>query len=126
MKGPDRDQESGRFVKTHGDWIGGKASRVYTIWQAMKARCLYEKHPRYKYYGGKGIKICDDWMDYQQFKAWALTHGYADNLCIDRVDSDKGYEPENCRFITKSENSRRVVRKSNETYKQIRFSKIVG
>lgn len=99
----------------HGDWVGGKAQRLYTIWQAMKARCTYEKHPRFSYYGGRGITICPAWMVWGNFKEWALFNGYGEDLTIDRIDSDKGYEPDNCRFISKSENSRKAIQKSHET-----------
>jgi hypothetical protein len=102
----------------HGDWQKGKAERLYTVWQSMKARCTYNKHPRYKYYGGKGITICEEWLNYPEFKMWATNNGYADNLTIDRINSDLGYSPSNCQFITKSENSRKAISKSHETIRR--------
>lgn len=117
MKGPNRNNSDGRFETTHGDWVNGKAARLYTVWQSMKARCTYVKHPRYKYYGGKGISICQEWLDYNKFKSWALSNGYTDLMSIDRIDSEKGYSPDNCQFLTKSENSRKSI---NETWRRKR------
>ena len=82
-----------------------------SIWRGMKHRC-YNIDPskeQAKYYRNKGIKICDEWLDsYEAFKEWSLAHGYEIGLCIDRIDSDKNYCPENCQWITRSENSRKA------------------
>lgn len=72
----------------------------------MKRRCENPNMQNYKYYGAKGVRVCDAWHDFPTFKAWAESHGYVDGLSIDRIDSDGNYEPDNCRWITKSENSR--------------------
>lgn len=90
-------------------------NRLYWIWQDMKKRCYNPKNKDYKWYGGKGIKVCDDWkVSYTNFKEWALSNGYADNLTIDRVDSNKDYEPSNCQWITQSENSKRAIAQKKE------------
>lgn len=64
---------------------------------------------RYKNYGGRGISVCEEWQSYQGFYNWAMTHGYADGLTIDRIDVDGNYEPSNCQWITMSENSRKAA-----------------
>jgi len=76
----------------------------------MKARCYNPVNKSYHRYGGRGIKICDEWVnDFVAFRDWAHSHGYAQDFCIDRIDVDKGYEPSNCRFVTGEENSRNMV-----------------
>ena len=97
----------------HGDSGGaivGKRNRLYRIWSNIKSRCYNKKVRSYTDYGAKGIKMCDEWLNnYVAFKEWALTHGYQDNLVIDRIDSKKNYCPENCQWITLQENSRKVI-----------------
>ena len=81
----------------HGD----TGTRLYRIWKSMKCRCLNSNHPSYKNYGGRGITICKEWVEnYQTFKDWCLTHGYAENLELDRVNVNEGYCPENCQWIS--------------------------
>lgn len=86
----------------------------------MKSRCYGEKNISYKYYGGKGIKICDEWLnDYNKFKEWALNNGFRPFLTIDRIDNSKGYSPDNCRWVTQSFNTAHNTRnKSNEMLDQ--------
>lgn len=83
--------------------------RVYAIYHNMRYRCLNPNCRQYKNYGGRGIKICDEWLDttngFNNFYVWAINNGYADNLTIDRIEIDGNYEPNNCRFITKSLNT---------------------
>lgn len=84
---------------------GGKGTRLYNIWKAMRQRCYYEKGARYADYGGRGIRICPEWDDFQIFKDWAEQNGYADNLSIDRKDNNGNYEPSNCQWATQSQQS---------------------
>lgn len=92
-------------------------TRLYRIWENMKQRCENPRDPKYQSYGGKGIHICDEWKnDFLSFYNWAIENGYKDPnsnsrldlyrnaLTIDRIDSEKGYEPSNCRWITFDEN----------------------
>lgn len=91
----------------HGDSANGKPSRFYVSWAGMKHRCLCLNSDGYKYYGGRGITVCEEWLNYQNFRDWALANGYQDNLTIDRIDNEGNYEPSNCQWITKSENSKK-------------------
>lgn len=81
------------------------------IWKGMIYRC-YNIDPckeQAKWYRNKGIRICDEWLNYEAFKKWAMSHGYEIGLSIDRIDSNGNYEPSNCEWVTRSENSRRAA-----------------
>lgn len=103
----------GAQAKAHENNVshGMSKTRLYRIWQQIKQRCYNEKSSSYKYYGGKGIKVCDLWKDdFEAFLEWAINNGYSDYLTIDRIDSSCDYEPRNCRWITQEENSARIFR----------------
>lgn len=79
-------------------------TRIYSIWCGMKQRCRDVNAINYRHYGGKGIKVCDEWVNnLQAFHEWAMANGYADHLTLDRIDNDKGYSPDNCRWVTMKE-----------------------
>lgn len=81
--------------------------RVYKTWESMKARCFNSHNVRYSRYGGRGIIVCQEWKDsFIAFKAWADVSGYTETLQIDRIDNNGNYCPENCRWVTHTQNNR--------------------
>ena len=84
---------------------GKRFTRIYSIYCNMKKRCYNKGCKAYKNYGGKGIVICDEWLNsFESFYQWSIEHGYAGDLTIDRINSSGNYEPSNCQWITLSEN----------------------
>lgn len=73
--------------------------RIYKIWSGMKGRCLNKNNTFYKNYGGRGVTICEEWMDFKVFYKWAKENGYQDNLSIERQNVHGKYEPSNCTWI---------------------------
>lgn len=86
----------------------GDQSQLLNIFRQMKGRCYNPNNPSYAAYGGRGIRICDEWLnDRSKFLDWALSHGYQPGLTIDKIDNDGNYCPENCQWLTRGENSRK-------------------
>jgi hypothetical protein len=94
-------------------WSNPDRDRILSIRRGMIYRCHNEKSPAYKKYGEKGIHVCTEWLDSpEEFYQWSLYNDYKDNLTIDRINNEKGYHPDNCRWITKEEqayNTRRIT-----------------
>lgn len=81
-------------LSTHGE----TNTRLHRIWSAMHERCERKSHEYFHCYGGRGIKVCEEWNDYKKFREWALNNGYAENLTLDRINVNDNYCPENCRW----------------------------
>jgi hypothetical protein len=96
-----------KIRKKHGD----RDARLYSVWKTMKKRCENQNANGYKYYGDMGVKVCEEWHDYSEFKAWALANGYDEKakhgVCtIDRINPYGNYEPANCRWVSMAEQNR--------------------
>lgn len=101
-----RVEACGYRFRSHGK----SKTRLYRCWQQMVYRCHRPGNAAYKDYGARGILVCEEWHDMESFFSWATSNGYADDLEIDRIDNDRGYSPDNCRWTTKivNANNRRV------------------
>ncbi len=107
----------------HGDNKTGNTTRLYNIWSNMIQRCENKNNSSYFKYGKKGVKVCNEWKDYSNFKEWALQNNYTDELTIDRINSNGNYQSNNCQWITHFENSRKDgTRKSFGKNKHIKLS----
>lgn len=118
-------------VTAHKTTHGMTHTRLYRIWGNMCNRCNNPKDKFYKDYGGRGIKVCDEWRhNSTAFLEWAMANGYADDLTIDRIDNDGDYCPENCRWATLKEqanNKRKLtITYNGETHSTVEWAKITG
>jgi hypothetical protein len=77
----------------------------------MLRRCRKPDDPAFKYYGGRGITVCEQWQTFDAFRTWALANGYQENLSIERIDNNGVYTPANCEWITRSENTARMAKR---------------
>lgn len=112
-------------------------TRLHNVWKGMRARCYNCNSTNYQHYGGRGITMCDDWYnDYANFYLWAINNGYKSNAkrgecTIDRIDVNKGYSPDNCRFIdvrlqARNRTNNHLVRIGNETHCISEWEEILG
>ena len=97
----------GCLLKRGNTKHGLKHTRLYDILCGMKRRCYNPNQPCYKNYGARGIKVCDEWLnDPKAFYDWSITHGYKDDLTIDRINVNGNYEPSNCKWVSIKEQGR--------------------
>lgn len=113
-------KETSRVIGKNNTKHGMHGTRIYNIWRGMKSRCYYNHNKCYNIYGGRGIIVCDEWLDknigFINFFEWSVRNGYDDSLTIDRIDTNGNYEPSNCRWITMLEqqsNKRNVIKARN-------------
>ena len=109
---------------------GKEPYRLYVIWRNLRHRCNNEKDKNFKYYGARGITVCDEWnKDFRPFRDWALQHGYAENLTIDRINNNGNYSPENCRWVdykvqANNRRSNHLITFNGETHSVTEWSNI--
>ena len=97
--------ESSRVTADRNRTHGLAGTRLYSIWCSLRARCTYPSVSSYRYYGARGIGVCDEWQAFEPFHDWAITNGYSKELSIDRINVNGDYEPANCRWATGVEQS---------------------
>lgn len=113
----------------HGAYVGNKRSRLNVVWREMKARCSRPTHPKYPRYGGRGIVVCERWLDFAKFQE---DMGEApEGMSIDRIDNNKGYNPDNCRWAsdtTQSQNKNNTIKITvdNQTCSFTEWAELLG
>lgn len=104
---------------------GKRYTRLYSKWLSIKNRCNIQSNKSFMYYGGIGIKICDEWSnDFMSFYNWAISNGYIDGLEIDRINNDGNYDPSNCRFVnncTNKQNTKLIKSTNKSGYRGVCF-----
>lgn len=110
---------------------GLSKTRIYKTWIHIKERCINPKKTGFEYYGGRGIEICQEWLNFENFYEWSIKNGYANNLTIDRINVNGNYEPSNCRWATQKEqaNNKRnnhFITYNNETHTIAEWAEILN
>jgi hypothetical protein len=108
------------ITKSCGCLVGEKHKlsnhKLYGTWRQMVQRCYNIKAKSYANYGGRGITVCMEWQDIKNFIEWAEeTHPNIEGMSLDRIDNDKGYSPENCRWVDKITQATNQSMKKNNT-----------
>lgn len=118
---------TGRFKPKHGMY----GTKLYHIWNGMTGRCLNKNNKDYKDYGGRGITVCEAWRKPENFFGWAFLNGYSVDLTLDRIDTNKGYSPDNCRWISSASQQRnkrnnRLIEYKGEVHCAAEWAEITG
>jgi hypothetical protein len=123
-------------ITKHGCAKHNQVDRLYRVWKQIRNRCNNPNVKGYKYYGGRGIQICDEWNDYENFRKWAIANGYDEkakwgDCTIDRIDSNGNYKPDNCRWVdmkTQSNNksTNHYITYNNETHTLAEWERLTG
>lgn len=109
---PDNSSPPKKLIRTKHERHGFSGSRIYNTWSSMRHRCANPSNIGWKRYGGRGIRVCDEWQQsFVAFKDWAFENGYTDGLTIDRIDRNGHYCPENCQWLTREDNSSKAFRR---------------
>ena len=108
-----------------------RSEKLYGVWKTMRQRCRDKNKEHYDRYGGRGIRVCEEWGDYLEFKEWAIKNGYKNGLTIDRINTDGGYSPKNCRWVSwevqqNNRSSNHKITVCGETHTIAEWSRIVG
>src|SRR3990167_480178 len=104
-----------KFLIKHGE----SHTKLHKVWSSMKKRCLNLNDKGYKDYGGRGITVCNEWLEFIPFRDWAINNGYTEGLEINRMNNNNNYEPSNCNFVTHEENAQN---KRNNKIKSIKIA----
>lgn len=112
---------------THGQ----SKTRLFCVWAEMRGRCKNPNRKDWKYYGGKGVRVCDEWNKFENFSKWAYENGYTNDLTIDRIDVNGDYTPMNCRWadwVTQMNNTSRnhFISANGQTHTLAEWSRITG
>lgn len=111
---------------------GASKSKLYFVWSDMKSRCSDTNAMPYQDYGGRGIKVCEEWVaSFESFQRWALANGYKQGLTLDRINVNDGYTPENCRWVTmktqcNNKRNNRFISYKGETHTISEWSEVTG
>ena len=104
-----KKKSCGCMWQTNGRYADGKGpqTKLCGIWKQLKQRCGNPNNKDYRYYGARGVTVCEEWQSFRGFEAWALKNGYKEGLTIDRIDGTVKYSPDNCQWISRKENCKK-------------------